>query len=249
MNQTLTKTSECGNDWYQFGNKCFKYHNDQAGANFHDAFSICEYAYSATLLTIYSEDELNFVNKLAFHVKHARYSIWLGLVRVSNESFAWFDKSHLNYTNWGPNEPNNWQSKNYCVVISSAPSAKGKWFDVSCATTYLVMCQKYLQQTPILSENYNDSYVLIADEINMKSDDLFNSEKDVERDLNRDQLQYELQYVKVLGNVNIVLTTILFIVIFVFILSNYKSVSIRRKRLTNNSFSSISSIYRNSFDI
>ncbi len=243
MNQILTKTSECDNDWYRFGNKCFKYHNDQAGANFYDAFSLCEFVYSATLLTIHSEEEFNFVTKLAFGIKHAKYSIWLGLVRVSNESFAWFDKSDLNFTKWGPNEPDNYQSKNYCAVMSSA--AKGKWFDVGCTTTYLVMCQKYLQQT----SNYNDSDVSIADEINMESDRLYNSEKDVDRNLNRD----ELSNVKVLGNVNIVLTIILFIAIFVFILSNYKPVSIRRYRQKNNNYSSfhnsISSIYRNSFDI
>jgi len=44
--------------------------------------------------------------------------------------------------------------------------------------------------------------------------------------------QNELQHVKILGNVNIVLTTILFVIIFIFLLSNYTS--FRRNRSINH---------------
>ncbi|CAG2105827.1 unnamed protein product, partial [Medioppia subpectinata] len=146
-----------------------------SGANFHDAMTVCEHFYGATLVTIHSAEEFDFVYGLVFTEMRAKYSVWIGLIRVSNESFVWFDRSPLNYTNWGPNEPNNWFSKNYCTVMSSAAPAMGKWFDVGCTTTYLVLCQKYLGSNivtiniPIDSSvpNLTASGISIADQINM----------------------------------------------------------------------------------
>lgn len=134
--------SDCDVDWHSFGNKCFKYHNDLVGANFHNAVSICERTHLAQLATIHSEEEAKFINWMLFDFHNSKFSAWIGLVRVNNETFTWLDRSPLNYTNWAPNEPNNWNSKNFCVVLSSEPTFKGLWYDVGCTSTYVVICEK-----------------------------------------------------------------------------------------------------------
>ena len=231
----MLSDGQCGDGWYQLGVKCFKYHNDLAGANFHDAMTICQYTYEATLVTIHSQEEFDFLSNMVFDKHHAKYSIWIGLVRVNNESFVWFDRSALNYTNWGPNEPNNWHSKNYCAVMSSAATARGKWFDVGCTTTYLVMCQKYLTKSDSL---LNDSDISMADIINMQLE----SEQIAEQM----SVNKELSSLRALANTNIVLTIVLFIVLIASILKyNYRFTFIRR-----NSFSSFdNSLVRSSSEI
>lgn len=237
--------SECEEEWHGFGDKCFKYHNDLAGANFHDAMDICEYSYRATLVTIHSQQEFDFISDLIFDRLHAKYSVWIGLIRVSNESFIWFDRSSLDYTNWGPNEPNNWHSKNYCAVMSSASSARGKWFDVGCTTTYLVMCQKYLTKTANpskTSENDLESNKSIADQINMQLE--------IEDNIQQLSLYEDLQSVKTLGNVNIVLTIILFLVIIGSLLKYKFNFQFIRPYRRNSQFSSFgNTLDRNSPEV
>ena len=206
-----------------------------AGANFHDAMTICQYSYRSTLVTIHSEQEFNFLSEMVFDRHHAKYSVWIGLIRASNDSFVWFDRSPLNYTNWGPNEPNNWNSKNYCAVMSSAPSAKGKWFDVGCTTTYLVICQNYLSpdDNHLINDTDSDDDLSIADQINMKLEDSDSDRSD------KSSLINQLNALKILGNVNIVLTTILFIIIIlIFIKYKYNFVFIRRRNHRNSDMSS-----------
>ena len=193
-------------------------------------------------MTIHSQEEFDFLTNLIFEKKHAKYSVWIGLLRVSNESFVWFDRSPLNYTNWGPNEPNNWHSKNYCSVMSSASTAKGKWFDVGCTTTYLVMCQKYVTKSINQSQNDSDSSDSIADQINMELDAEDNNESIA--------VINELNSVKTLGNVNIILTIVVFLLLIGSVLKyNYKFTFIRGNR-RNSDFSSFGNTFdRNSADI
>lgn len=143
LNGTDTNESNgCDPEWHSFGNKCFKYHNDLVGANFHNAVSICERTHLAQLVTIHSEEEAIFINWMLFEYHGSKFSAWIGLVRVNNDTFIWLDRSPLNYTNWAPSEPNNWNSKNFCVVLSSESSFKGLWYDVGCTSTYVVICEK-----------------------------------------------------------------------------------------------------------
>lgn len=207
-----------------------------AGANFHDAMTICQYSHDATLVTIHSQAEFDFLVDMVFEKHHAKYSIWIGLIRANNESFVWFDRSPLNYTNWGPNEPNNWHSKNYCTVMSSAVTARGKWFDVGCTTTYMVMCQKYATKSDPMAQNESDDS--IADRINME----LQSEQTAERMA----FNSELSSLRALANTNIALTIVLFIALIASVLKyNYKFSFIRR-----NSFSSFdNSLVRNTSDL
>ncbi|KAI2810116.1 IgE binding [Blomia tropicalis] len=145
-------------EWYRFGDKCFKYHNDLVGANFHNAITICLHTYHAQVATIHSDEEAQFINSLLFKVHKSKFSAWIGLMRINNSSFIWMDRSPLNYTNWAPNEPNNWNSKNYCVVISSETDHRGKWYDVSCTSTYVVICEKsvYSKKNPTIFGEINE---------------------------------------------------------------------------------------------
>lgn len=134
--------SNCEPEWHSFGEKCFKYHTDMVGANFHDAITICEKTYLAQMATIHSEEEATFLNSLLFEAHQSKFSAWIGLVRINNNTFIWLDRSPVDFTNWAPNEPNNWNSKNFCAVLSSESSFRGKWYDVSCTATYMVICEK-----------------------------------------------------------------------------------------------------------
>lgn len=156
-----SESSDCDPEWHSFGNKCFKYHNDLVGANFHNAISICERTHLAQLVTIHSEEEAKFINWMLFDYHSSKFSAWIGLVRVNNDTFTWLDRTPLNYTRWAPNEPNNWNSKNFCVVLSSETSFKGLWYDVGCTSTYVVICekQKTLDKQTKTKEETNQSLV------------------------------------------------------------------------------------------
>ncbi|XP_054169248.1 macrophage mannose receptor 1-like [Oppia nitens] len=190
---------------------------------------ICDHFYGATLTTIHSQQEFDFIRQMLFDWSHAKYSVWIGLIRITNESFIWFDKSPLDYTNWGPNEPNNWHSKNYCTVMSSALSAKGQWFDVGCTTTYLVMCQKYLHKS-------TDTTKVESILANMSVADQINMQLDREDGIQNYSLYSELKSLAIKTNANIVFITILFVLLIILILkNNYKFVLIGCKSRENRS--------------
>ncbi|CAG2178068.1 unnamed protein product, partial [Oppiella nova] len=226
---------QCDEGWDEFGDKCFKYHNDMVGANFHDAMTVCEHFYGATLVTIHSAQEFDFIYKMVFEEKHAKHPVWIGLIRVSNESFVWFDRSPLNYTNWGPNQPYNLLSKCYCTVLNSVAAVRGKWYDVGCTITYLVLCQKYLHHnTDNEGINQTSNGISIADQINMVLGDVESANnRFIYQQFNA--LAFKTNAFIIL---NVILITILFVIFVLFIVKyNYRSLFIRRKHQTNDNFS------------
>ena len=50
-------------------------------------------------------------------------------------------KRGVNFTNWYPGEPNNWEGAEHCAVISTARN--GKWNDVPCSYGLHFLCQFY----------------------------------------------------------------------------------------------------------
>jgi hypothetical protein len=67
------------------------------------ANKICTSEYGGQLGSIHSEDENNFIFKLAF--KNTNFqgasNMWIGGKRSTGNNFEWIDSTPLNYTNWG----------------------------------------------------------------------------------------------------------------------------------------------------
>lgn len=153
---TSTMTNKCETGWYSFDNKCYFIHKDMAGINFHDAVIICQHWHRANVLTIRSESESNYIQREFFEKLQLKYSIWLGLLRVNETDFIWLDNQELlsttkknnGFINWASGEPENTTINEYCTVISSEHgNNRAKWYDVTCADLFTVVCEKYLNET------------------------------------------------------------------------------------------------------
>ena len=143
---------QCPFGWTKFQSKCYRFHNESSGANFHDAFSTCHHAHRSTMLTIHSQEEMEFVRNFT---QITRFSVWLGMMRgldSENDSFTWLDRTNMSYTNWGKNEPKHGgEKRRFCAVISMKNDSIGQWYDVKCQLHYMTVCQMHIQ-TPETSE-------------------------------------------------------------------------------------------------
>ncbi|UXI22672.1 hypothetical protein NH340_JMT08615 [Sarcoptes scabiei] len=101
------------------------------GSSLHEALSVCDRIHQANLLTIRSKEESNFIQNQLFEKFYLEYSVWLGLIRLNSTDFVWLpDRNTLNYSEWAPEQPDNFNSKHYCVVISTDTKFfRGKWYD------------------------------------------------------------------------------------------------------------------------
>lgn len=153
---TIMNLDNCGTGWYSFENKCYFVHKDMAGINFHDAVIICQHWHRANVLTIRSESESSYIQREFFEKLQLKYSIWLGLLRINETDFIWLDNQQLlsttaknnGFINWASGEPENTTNNEYCTVISSEHGNNlAKWYDVTCADLFTVVCEKYFNET------------------------------------------------------------------------------------------------------
>uniref|UniRef100_A0A914VYD9 C-type lectin domain-containing protein n=1 Tax=Plectus sambesii TaxID=2011161 RepID=A0A914VYD9_9BILA len=66
---------------------------------------------------------------------------WIGLHQVGSFelSWAWYDGTPLNYTNWSPNFP---QEGHRCAQICHSGSGlQGKWISTNCVDPMSVSCE------------------------------------------------------------------------------------------------------------
>ncbi|XP_016116495.1 C-type lectin BfL-2 [Sinocyclocheilus grahami] len=87
--------------------------------------------------------------------------VWTGLSRTdSNAPWVWSDQSSSTFMPWAPNQPNNWESSQYCVVVTQ----EVKLNDLDCKGTRPSVCYtERRKQTVRLevnsSQNVNDPAV------------------------------------------------------------------------------------------
>ncbi|KAG2466118.1 MRC1 protein, partial [Polypterus senegalus] len=83
-------------------------------------------------------------------VKHQLYfasqtrnkHIWIGLQHNSIEGgYQWSDNSPVSYTNWGPNEPNNYLGRENCVEMGITANGSSYWNDLNCDAMRDWICQ------------------------------------------------------------------------------------------------------------
>lgn len=87
-----------------------------------------------------------------------KFGVWIGAFLVNN-TFKWLDGSQINYTNWHKDQPRNYNSSEFCVAMSLSETQFGKWYDVFCTDSYLVLCQKSLNY----KQNNSDLFMPLSE--------------------------------------------------------------------------------------
>ena len=95
------------------------------------------------VVTIDDADEQSYIENIIYE---SSMNIWLGLDRNDYGGFEWVDNSPLDYTKWGPGEPNNADNIEDCVEMYYYTK---DWNDVSCysAAGYICKKQKMYERT------------------------------------------------------------------------------------------------------
>ena len=66
--------------------------------------------------------------------------VWIGLSDVTSEgTFHWTDGTHVTYTKWASNQPDNQNNNQDCVRMTVN---KGAWDDTSCGKELPFVCEK-----------------------------------------------------------------------------------------------------------
>ncbi|CAH1796402.1 unnamed protein product [Owenia fusiformis] len=90
------------------------------------------------LASIRNQGEQNFIQGQIKDLQQNQ--MWIGLNEIDYaDGYKWTDKSPLNYKNWAPNEPNDWQGNEECV---SMYATDGYWNDEHCGVSQGFICKK-----------------------------------------------------------------------------------------------------------
>ena len=83
---------------------------------------------------------LNSLAKIQELIKRTNSQTWIGLKRdlEDNSSWQWADESRALFSYWWSGEPNNYNSKEDCVVMN--PHV-GKWNDQNCWISHSYVCE------------------------------------------------------------------------------------------------------------
>ena len=69
--------------------------------------------------------------------------MWIGINDKANEGVFRYESSGqtLTYSNWNPNEPNNWENREHCGELYVGHSTAGKWNDGDCSQKIAFACE------------------------------------------------------------------------------------------------------------
>ena len=129
----------CG-DWTQYKDiKCVKVLKEMTTEE--EALEKClELDPTSTLLTINDQGEQEFLNELLVEFRNISTSAWIGM-KYKGIEYKWMDGSDADFTNWSE-FASVWFRVEDCVQMSLMREMLGKWTDMSCKKTALVVCQK-----------------------------------------------------------------------------------------------------------
>ena len=150
--------------------------------SFADAEAFCSGQNGATLASILSQPEQDFLADYLFTKHHTVDNVWLGAKCSKEQSaqFRWADGSSLetvsgnsgsNFTNWAPGSPKkSGHSVDYCLQMQADELVRGKWVDEPCTRKNLALCQRpprwtlaKLQQTLINVEKLQEKLAKIVE--------------------------------------------------------------------------------------
>ncbi|XP_054154744.1 uncharacterized protein LOC128953287 [Oppia nitens] len=140
---------KCPADWdpYDDQRKCLKIVDDSLQTYTNSMATCAKLAPNATLLTIHSSGEQDFLNRYLYVDNKLVDTIWLGGVVQGNNIMTWLDNSPVSYTNWFEGRPRQQQSTINCVEQQSEPTIQGKWYDIYCTKRNQVVCHLMMQSS------------------------------------------------------------------------------------------------------
>ena len=112
---------------------CYKISSNELKSSRYKAQSACKDLGSSLVI-------LNSLAKIQELIKRTNSQTWIGLKRdlEDNSSWQWVDGSRALYSYWWSGEPNNYNSKEDCVVMN--PHV-GKWNDQGCWRFHSYVCE------------------------------------------------------------------------------------------------------------
>ena len=112
---------------------CYKISSNELKSSRYKAQSACKDLGSNLVI-------LNSLAKIQELIKRTNSQTWIGLKRdlVDNSSWQWVDESRALFSYWWSGEPNNYNSKEDCVVMN--PHV-GKWNDQNCWISHSYVCE------------------------------------------------------------------------------------------------------------
>jgi len=145
-----TLPSECVSGWSAFNGRCYWYSGNGNPGTWFEGNDICRQQ-NATLVSIHSEPENNFVNNIGCKQNNFGYSssergvCWIGLYQVQGQTgtnYQWITGEPLAFTKWAPGEPNNVlrNSGEDCAQIWDRQINIGNWNDEPCNFNYPFVC-------------------------------------------------------------------------------------------------------------
>ncbi|VDI38134.1 Hypothetical predicted protein [Mytilus galloprovincialis] len=123
--------AECPNDWKTFDNCCYKEFPERR--TWFQARDYCR-SIGTDLVSVHNERESNFLSK---NVTRTYKIMWMGLSNFQNNGrYVWSDRTILNYTHWGPSEPNNLNDNENCAETNYRT-----WNDNNCFLSFSFICK------------------------------------------------------------------------------------------------------------
>ncbi|XP_076467041.1 low affinity immunoglobulin epsilon Fc receptor-like [Babylonia areolata] len=126
---------ECPTGWTAHGRSCYVFLPDRL--TWLDAKVLCQSVHG-DIVEIETPGENSFVKTLLND--HNAANAWIGLQDfVVEGDFVWTSAGlSAEYTNWGPNEPDNYNTGQDCGVIAGS---SGQWDDLECTGGLPVVCE------------------------------------------------------------------------------------------------------------
>ncbi|XP_068128361.1 CD209 antigen-like protein D [Hyperolius riggenbachi] len=120
--------TSCPPEWMHRGSKCYFFSKSHQNWDMSQRDCI---NHNATLLILTSKSELDALLPVTGNKR-----FWIGL-RKFDKVWKWVNEMPPGFTNWNPNEPNNYGSQEHCTEMIT-----GGWNDLDCSNTIDYICQK-----------------------------------------------------------------------------------------------------------
>ncbi|XP_068609207.1 uncharacterized protein [Brachionichthys hirsutus] len=139
---TSPPDSHCDAGYLLYGDFCYHFETESV-KDWHGAEAHCVSA-QGHLASFHSAAELSFLTG------HMAYQAWVGLNDIDEENaFVYTDGTAADFLPWAPNQPDNWQDNEDCVLIRGAGHYEaGKLNDDFCTATKAFVCKKAKGQGP-----------------------------------------------------------------------------------------------------
>ncbi|XP_065681610.1 uncharacterized protein LOC100201799 isoform X1 [Hydra vulgaris] len=133
----VSYSNKCADGWLGYNSYCYLFHTvtpNLQGKTWKTALFLCQ-SYGGNLLSIADQAENAFLIK---NFKNNITKYWIGLNALqNNRTFTWSDNTTSLFSNWKPDEPNNFQDSNEECVETTING----WNDNNCNRFFGYICK------------------------------------------------------------------------------------------------------------